>query len=108
MSKPNILYIQSDQHNPYIMGSTGNNIIDTSSLDELAKTGTNFTNAYCASPICVPSRTSAITGLYPYESEVWTNDQILNSAIPTYAHSLGANGYDPVQIGRMHFLKYLR
>ncbi|MAQ49127.1 MAG: hypothetical protein CL720_05380 [Chloroflexi bacterium] len=103
MSKPNILYIQSDQHNPYIMGSTGNNIIDTSSLDELAKTGTNFTNAYCASPICVPSRTSAITGLYPYESEVWTNDQILNSAIPTYAHSLGANGYDPVQIGRMHF-----
>ena len=28
--------------------------------------------------------------MYPHETEVWTNDQILNSAIPTYAHSLGA------------------
>jgi len=103
MTKPNILYIQSDQHNPYIMGNNGDQIIDTSTLDDLAKRGSTFTNAYCASPICVPSRTSAITGLLPHESEVWTNDQILNSAIPTYAHSLGSNGYKPVQIGRMHF-----
>jgi len=103
MTKPNILYIQSDQHNPYIMGNNGNEIIDSSALDELANNGTNFSNAYCSSPICVPSRTAAITGLYPHESEVWTNDQILNSAIPTYAHSLGANGYEPIQIGRMHF-----
>ena len=38
----------------------------------------------------------------PSETEVWTNDQILNSATPTYAHALGAGGYRPVQIGRMH------
>ena len=40
--------------------------------------------------------------LMPSETEVWTNDQILNSATPTYAHALGAGGYSPVQIGRMH------
>lgn len=102
-NRPNILYIQSDQHNPYIMGNSGDDVIETPNLDALAERGTSFNNAYCASPICVPSRTSAITGLYPHESEIWTNDQILSSAIPTYAHSLGANGYDPVQIGRMHF-----
>ena len=90
-NRPNILYIQSDQHNPYIMGNSGDDVIETPNLDALAERGTSFNNAYCASPICVPSRTSAITGLYPHESEIWTNDQILSSAIPTYAHSLGAN-----------------
>ena len=103
MKKPNLIYIQSDQHNPAIMGCAGDPIIDTPNLDKLANRGTIIQNAYAASPICVPSRMAAITGLKPHQSEVWTNDQILNSAIPTYAHSLGANGYKPVQVGRMHF-----
>ena len=89
MSKPNILYIQSDPI--HIMGSAGNNIIDTSSLDELAKAGTNFTNAYCNSPFVFHQGHQL---LLDYKMEVWTNDQILNSAIPTYF-----NGYDPVQMG---------
>ncbi len=46
---------------------------------------------------------SLITGRFPHDNEVWTNDQALDSAIPTYAHALGAAGYRPVQIGRMHF-----
>ena len=103
MEKPNIIYIQSDQHNPEIIGCAGDDIVETPNLDKLANSGTTITNAYAASPICVPSRMSAITGLNPCETEVWTNDQILNSAIPTYAHSLGANKYNPVQVGRMHF-----
>ena len=103
MDKPNIIYIQSDQHNPAVTGCYGDPVVETPNLDKLARNGTVITGAYCASPICVPSRMSAITGRYPHENKVWTNDQILDSAIPTYAHSLGANGYNPVQIGRMHF-----
>ena len=102
-TRPNIVYIQSDQHNPRVIGAYGDDIVDTPNLDRLAADGAIFTAAYCGSPICVPSRTSFITGRYPHETEVWTNDQILSSALPTYAHSLGAAGYDPVQIGRMHF-----
>ena len=37
---------------------------------------------------CVPSRVAFLTGLMPSETEVWTNDQILNSATPTHAHAL--------------------
>ena len=102
-SRPNIVYIQSDQHNPAVIGAYGDDVVETPNLDRLAATGAIFTGAYCGSPICVPSRTALVTGRYPYETEVWTNDQILSSAIPTYAHSLGAAGYDPVQIGRMHY-----
>lgn len=100
---PNIVYIQSDQHSPVVMGCAGDDVVSTPNLDMLAASGARFTAAYCGSPICVPSRTALVTGRYPHETEVWTNDQILSSAVPTYAHSLGAAGYDPVQIGRMHY-----
>ena len=102
-SRPNIVYIQSDQHNPAVIGAYGDQVVETPNLDRLAANGAIFTGAYCGSPICVPSRTALVTGQYPHETEVWTNDQILSSAVPTYAHSLGAAGYDPVQIGRMHY-----
>ena len=102
-TRPNILFIQSDQHNPSVTGCYGDPVVETPSLDRLAARGARLTSAYCASPICVPSRMSLITGRFPHENEVWTNDQTLDSAIPTYAHALGAAGYRPVQIGRMHF-----
>ena len=102
--RPNILYIQSDQHNPNVTGCYGEETVMTPNLDALAARGTAFTNAYCASPLCVPSRTSFLTGQYPHESEVWGNSQILNSGTPTYAHAMGAAGYRPVQVGRMHFV----
>ena len=104
--RPNILYIQSDQHNPNVTGCYGEETVRTPNLDALAARGTIFTNAYCASPICVPSRMSLLTGRYPYENEVWCNTQTLSSAIPTYAHAMGAAGYRPVQIGRLHFVGY--
>ena len=104
--RPNILYIQSDQHNPNVTGCYGETTVRTPNLDALASRGTIFTNAYCASPICVPSRMSLLTGRYPYENEVWCNTQTLSSAIPTYAHAMGAAGYRPVQIGRLHFVGY--
>ncbi|MDP7673757.1 MAG: sulfatase-like hydrolase/transferase, partial [Dehalococcoidia bacterium] len=101
--RPNILFIESDQHNPAIMGNSGDSVIRTPNLDALAARGVTFENSYCASPICVPSRASMLTGQHPYQNEVWTNSQFLHSGIPTFAHSLGAGGYQPVQIGRMHF-----
>jgi choline-sulfatase len=104
--RPNILYIQSDQHNPNVTGCYGETTVRTPNLDALAARGTVFTNAYCASPLCVPSRISLLTGRYPYENEVWGNSHTLSSGIPTYAHAMGAAGYRPVQVGRMHFIGY--
>ena len=102
-ARPNILFIESDQHNHAVIGAYGDTVIRTPNLDALAACGVIFENNYCASPICVPSRSSMLTGQYPYQNEVWTNSQYLHSGIPTFAHSLGSIGYRPVQIGRMHF-----
>ena len=101
-SKPNLLYIHSDQHDPYVTGCYGDEVVQTPHLDSLAANGVVFENCYCPSPICVPSRMSMLSGRYPFENEVWTNSHILNSSIPTFAHAMGAGGYDPVLVGRMH------
>ena len=45
-----------------------------------------------------------LTGLHPYQNEVWTNSHVLDSGIPTLAHAMGAANYRPIIIGRMHFV----
>ena len=101
-SKPNLLYIHSDQHDPHVTGCYGDGIVATPHLDGLAANGVVFENCYCPSPICVPSRMSMLSGRYPFENAVWTNAHALHSGIPTFAHAMGAGGYSPVLIGRMH------
>jgi len=100
--RPNLLYIHTDQHNPYVTGCYGNPLVQTPNLDRLAADGVVFDNTYCASPICVPSRMSMLTGRHPFQNEVWTNSHVLDSGIPTLAHAMGAAGYQPVLVGRMH------
>lgn len=101
-TRPNLLYIHSDQHSPYVSGCYGDPLVRTPHLDALAASGVALDNTYCPSPICVPSRMSMLSGRYPHENQVWTNSQILDSGIPTLAHSMGSGGYKPVLIGRMH------
>ena len=103
-NKPNLLYIHTDQHTPFVTGCYGDRLVQTPHLDRLAANGVIFENAYCNSPICVPSRMSMLTGRFPYQNRVWTNEHILDSGIPTIAHSWGAAGYHPVLFGRMHSL----
>ncbi len=100
--RPNLLYIHSDQHSPYVAGCYGDSLVETPHLDALAERGVVFDNTYCPSPICVPSRMSMLSGRYPCDNQVWTNSHILDSGIPTFAHAMGAGGYRPVLIGRMH------
>lgn len=103
-TRPNILHIVSDQHSPYVAGCFGDPVVATPHLDRLAAQGTVFDAAYCASPICVPSRMSMLTGRFPFENQCWTNSNILDSGIPTFAHALGAAGYRTCLVGRMHSL----
>lgn len=100
--QPDILLLYSDQHAAKIAGHAGDGVVRTPNLDALAAQGVRMTNAYCPSPICLPSRMSFLTGKAPIEQACWTNRDILPSSLPTFAHSLGAAGYAPWLCGRMH------
>lgn len=102
--RPNILVIMSDQHARGKLGCYGDPLVRTPNLDRLAAQGMRFSNAYCPAPLCVPSRMSFMTGRRPSGNRIWTNTGALPSDIPTWAHALGAGGYDTALVGRMHFV----
>ena len=98
----NLLFIFSDQHAQAVAGCYGDPHVQTPALDALASQGVRFDNAYCASPICVPSRMSMLSACHPSQQDCWTNDDHLASDRPTWLHALGAAGHRPELIGRMH------
>lgn len=101
-NRPNIVFIMSDQHAPRVTGCYGDRVVRTPALDGLAARGVTFENAYTPSPLCVPARMSMLSGRYPSSQQCWTNSDPLNSDIPTTAHALGAGGYRPKLVGRLH------
>lgn len=99
---PNILVITSDEHNPRHLGCAGHPIVKTPNLDRLAAAGTRFDKAYCAQPICAPTRQTFITGLWSFEHGQYSNAHVFDTHHPTWAHHFGDAGYHTACIGKMH------
>lgn len=102
-NSPNILMLVSDQHNANVLGCADNAEIETPNLDALADGGIIFDNAYCQGPLCVPSRTSLITGQYCRNHGVYDNRHVLEHNRRTFPRVLSAHGYRTCLIGKAHF-----
>jgi len=102
--QPNIVYILSDQHHADVWGGAGDPYISTPNIDALAASGVSLRDCSCASPLCVPSRSSLLSGLSPQKTGIYNNMQALPFHVPTFAHSLANAGYETVLSGRMHFV----
>jgi arylsulfatase A-like enzyme len=72
--RPNVLFIAVDDLNDWIGCLGGHPQAKTPNIDALAARGVNFARAYCASPVCNPSRTALMTGLRSSSSGVYGND----------------------------------
>src|SRR5277367_446386 len=103
LSQPNILIVMVDQLSPAFLPAYGHKIVKTPNIDELAKAGVVFESAYCASPLCSPSRASFMSGLLPSRTRVYDNAAEFAAGIPTFAHHLRGLGYRTVLSGKMHF-----
>ncbi len=64
-TRPNILFVLTDDQGPWAMGCAGNHEIQTPVLDRLAAEGTRLESFFCASPVCSPARASLLTGQVP-------------------------------------------
>ncbi|MCP4761260.1 MAG: sulfatase-like hydrolase/transferase, partial [archaeon] len=101
--KMNILLILTDQHRADHMGCSGHNEVKTPNLDNLASEGLLFNNAFCANPMCMPNRSSIITGCYPSVHGCRSNGINLPNAVTTAVETLRKNKYHTINIGKMHF-----
>lgn len=105
MKLPNILWIMTDQQSANMLGCAGNPYVHTPHLDALAAQAVRFENAYCTNPVCLPSRFSLLTGLYPGDIGVWKNE---NKPVPEsvqrcgLGHLLKQAGYTVVYGGKEH------
>lgn len=104
--RPNILLVTTDQHSAHMLGVAGAAHVRTPHLDRLAGAGTRFDRAYVTFPLCVPSRTSMLTGRHPHEIGVHGNvvgaepEQVRGPG--SLPRLLGAAGYECVHAGKWH------
>lgn len=104
MKQPNIIMVLTDEHNGKVVHCGGDPWVRTPNMDRLAGQGVIMENAYCNSPLCVPSRSSMLSGVMPHTNGIFNNAQSLPSDRATFVHCLGAAGYETVLSGRMHFV----
>jgi choline-sulfatase len=101
---PNVLLLMADQLAAAHLPAYGNTIVHSPNLDALACDGVVFESAYCASPLCAPSRFALLTGRRPSAIGAYDNAAELPAATPTIAHVLRAAGYETTLAGKMHFV----
>ena len=102
MREPHILFILADQLRADCLGCAGHPVLKTPNIDRLAHEGVRFTNCFTTSPLCVPARASIANGLYPHNSNLWTNDVSLPLESDTYMKGLRERGYRTCTIGKNH------
>ena len=100
-SKPNIVFICSDQHNYKYTGYAGHPLVQTPNLDRIARQGVVFSNAYCGSPVCVPGRASMMTGMYPSDCNSFCNSTVWDGSHPTWGALLRRSGYETRATGKL-------
>lgn len=104
-TKPNIIFVLTDDQPYGYLGVTGNKVVSTPNIDELANDGVLFTNAHVTSAICTPSRVSILLSQYERMHGVNFNSgtSIANDAWKnSYPVLMKAAGYYTGWVGKNH------
>ncbi len=112
--RPNIVFFLTDDMGYGDTGCYGGKFVPTPNIDRLAKEGTRFTQFYAASPVCSPSRTGFLTGMYPARWKITNflqtragnraSEQVdfLDLKAPSIARTLKEAGYATGHFGKWH------
>ncbi|MST94748.1 MAG: DUF4976 domain-containing protein [Pedosphaera sp.] len=100
-TRPNIIFIMSDDHAAHAISTYGSKVNQTPHLDRLAKEGMRFDRAFVVNSICTPSRATILTGKYSHLNGTPTFNRF-DGAQPTVAKMLQAAGYHTGMIGKWH------
>lgn len=104
-SKPDVLFIAVDDLNDWTSYLGGHPQTKTPNIDRLVARGTAFTNSHCAAPACNPSRAALMSGLRPWETGIYTNNDpaegVMKDTVTLNRHFL-ASGYNTLGGGKIY------
>ena len=98
-----ILFITTDQQRYDSLGCNGGEIAHTPVVDGLAASGINFKRAYNQNTVCMPARSTMLTGQYVRTHGVIANGVPLPQDAPSIAAHLQSHGYRTALLGKGHF-----
>ncbi len=107
MGARNLLFLLTDQQRRDTFACYGNTFVQAPHLNRLAERSFVFRRAYCAQPVCTPSRATLMTGLWPHSHGCLTNNVPLREGVPTLAEMLPAQ-YRRAYFGKWHLGDELR
>jgi arylsulfatase A-like enzyme len=100
-TRPNIVFIFSDDHAQHALSAYGSKVNTTPHLDRLAQGGMRFQHAFVTNSICTPSRAVLLTGKYSHANGTPVFN-VFDGAQPTVAKMLQAAGYHTGMVGKWH------
>ena len=101
-----ILLVTTDQQRYDTLGCNGGTLARTPVVDDLASNGIRYERAIPQSVVCMPSRSTILTGQHPSTHGVWMNGVPLPVDAPSVADVLHGAGYRTALIGKAHFEPY--
>jgi arylsulfatase A-like enzyme len=100
--EPNLVFIWTDQQSANTLPQYGNEVIDTPHLNDLADRSTVFEHPYVTTPLCGPSRSSIMTGMYPHSTGVIHNNVPLPEGLPILPEIGDFDDYTKAWMGKWH------
>ena len=102
MTRPNIIFVMSDDHAARAISAYGGGLNHTPNLDRLAREGMRHDATYVTNSICTPSRAAILTGTHNHVNGVTTLDTHIDNRLPNLAKHLRAGGYRTAIFGKWH------
>ncbi|MBC7893993.1 MAG: sulfatase-like hydrolase/transferase [Cytophagaceae bacterium] len=101
---PNVIVVLVDDLRWDDLGIEGHPFVQTPAIDQLARDGARFRNAFATTPLCSPSRAAILTGQYVHTNGIIDNTErdATSHQLPTFARPLAAAGYQTGFFGKWH------
>ena len=104
-TRPNIVYIMTDDHTAQMMSCYDTRFVETPNLDRIARDGVRFTHSYVANSLSGPSRACMLTGKHSHKNGFTNNEHgIFDGSQQTMPKLLQAAGYETCLIGKWHLV----
>ena len=104
--RPHILILMTDQQRGDCLSCAGHPVVGTPNMDRIAAEGVRFANATTTCPVCMPARSTVLSGLYCHNHGQWGNYGHLPQDVDTYLRHVKRVGYHTCQVGKSHLYSH--